>query len=86
MTSLEKLVIICDCESPEHQFILRKDSEDGEVWLESHLYSHQNFFKRLWMGMKYAFGYKSRYGNFDCVIISKSDQQKIIELLQTNTK
>lgn len=86
MSSFEKLVILCDCEHAEHQFILVRDPEDGEVWLEPHLVQYDNFFKRLWTGLKYAFGHKSRYGEFDCVMISKKDQEKIVEFLKADHK
>ena len=83
--SLQKHVVLCDCHSPEHQFIIIKDPRDQDVWLEIHLSQQPGFFNRLWIGLKYAFGYRSRYGDFDSILISPEDQAKIVELLQ-NTK
>lgn len=86
MTDFEKMVVFCECHSSEHQFILVKDQADGEVWMEIHLTQHDNFFKRLWTGLKYALGYRSRYGHFDCVLISKEDQSRMVDLLTDNKK
>jgi hypothetical protein len=84
--SLEKHVVLCDCYCPEHQFIILKDQQDGEVWFEVHLYHHDKFIKRLWTGLKYAFGYKSRHGHFDSILVAPEDQAKIVELLKTNAQ
>jgi hypothetical protein len=81
--NLEKHVVLCDCHSPEHQFIIVKDTVDQEVWLEVHLCPNPSFFKRLWEGLRYAFGYRSRYGDFDSILVTPEDQAKIVELLQT---
>jgi hypothetical protein len=83
-TKFEKLTIYCDCESPEHQFTIVKDPEDKEVWLQVHLINHDGFFKRLWRGLKYAFGYTSKYGDWDNTIITPEDQLKIIEFLKSS--
>jgi hypothetical protein len=83
--SLQKHVVLCECHSPEHQFIIIKDAEDQDVWLEIHLSKKSGFFNRLWIGLKYAFGYRSKYGDFGSILISLEDQAKIVQLLQ-NTK
>lgn len=81
MIEFEKLTIYCECHSPEHQFTLVRDPEDGEVWLQVHLSQADGFLKRLWTGLKYAFGYKSKYGDWDNTLITPQDQLKIIEFL-----
>lgn len=81
----ERLHITCDCGSSEHQFTLIKDTEDDEIWLETHLITYRNFFKRLWVGLKYAFGYKSKYGNFDSILLTKEDCKKISKFVKTNS-
>ena len=78
--SLEKHVVLCDCHSSEHQFIIVKSDQD--VWLEIHLSPTSGFLNRLWAGLKYAFGYR----DFDSVLISLEDQAKIVQLLQTSEK
>lgn len=83
MEKFKELHIICECYSPEHQFTLIKDPEEDEVWINIHLSDYQSFTQRLWIGLKYAFGYRSKYGDFDNIIISPDSQKKIIEFLNT---
>lgn len=78
---MERKTIVCECFSSEHQFHFIHDPEDDTVYLETHLVQYNNFFKRLWIGLKYAFGYKCRYGNFDCTIVPKEEKKKLVEFL-----
>ncbi len=74
-------LIICNCGSCEHQAILNywNDDEYPFVSMSFHLATWEGFLKRLWVGLKYAFGYKSRYGNFDEIIIDKKEANEIIK-------
>ncbi len=76
-------IIICDCHSDEHQIIVRHDEEDKIVYLSIHLITHRNIIKRLWHAIKYVFGYKSRYGAWDSLILNPDDAGKIESILQT---
>ena len=78
----KKEILICECGSFEHQIIIVEYPEDQEVYVEVHLSNYRDFWKRLWVGIKYAFGYKCRFGEFDSIIIRKEDHQKLINLLE----
>jgi len=91
MNNLEKnnflpSVIICDCSSPEHQILIYKDKDFSdnyrEVSMEIHLVTHRNFFKRLWVGLKYAFGYKCRYGHWDSIVISTKNYHSLKDAIE----
>ena len=73
----ERVVVICDCGSLEHQLVFWYDVEDDKLFCEPHLVTHRSFLKRLWRGMKYAFGYKSRFGDWDSTVFTKEDQRKL---------
>ena len=78
-------LIICACHSPEHQIIFRTVEGWNEVFMAIHL-TKMPFFKRLWHGIKYIFGYKCMFGDFDEVIISPDDVEKfekVVEWLKT---
>ena len=64
-------LIVCDCADPEHQIIFRGDRSDGVSWvfMTVHL-CKLPFFKRLWHGLKYIFGYRCKYGDFDELVLS----------------
>ncbi len=85
---MEKNTIICECESNEHQFILSswQDSKNYELYLEPYLCNYKNIFQRIYYSIKYIFGYQSKYGAFDCVIISKDKAQKMCEKILEDIK
>jgi hypothetical protein len=72
-------VLICDCFSPDHQYLLTVDEEDGVGrkrerigYIHPHLVK-KSFWYRLKYGLKYIFGRKSRYGAWDEIIITKDN-------------
>jgi len=70
---METSLLLCECGSCEHQIVIQKeiseeDCRDVTFWF--HLITHQGFLKRVLVALKYIFGYKSKYGNWDCLIIT----------------
>ena len=49
--------------------------------MEVHL-SSKGFWQRLVNGFKYIFGYKSKYGDFDEMIIKKEDVRKLEKIVE----
>lgn len=80
---MEKRIIFCECFSPEHQVIFIHDKEEASVYMETHLITYKNFWKRLWVGLKYAFGYKCRFGNFDSLILGPNEIKELDELVKS---
>ena len=76
---MENNLFICDCEDIEHQMVISQDLDDKykEIYVSIHLSQYHNFFQRLWIGIKYVFGKKSRNGNWDVICL---DEKKIIKL------
>lgn len=85
--SLETSVILCECNSAEHQILFRKFTDEPEtVYMEVHLSTNRGFWKRLWYGLKYAFGYKSRFGAWDELILSEKILENMQDFLAKETK
>ena len=85
MKNDNEILLLCDCSSDEHQMIVRWDDNDKEVYVSIHLANNTGFWKRLWHGLKYAFGHRSRYGEFDEIILRKEDAsnlQKVVDHLK----
>ena len=85
MKTDNEILLICDCSSAEHQLIIRWNNDYDEVYVDTHLTTYKGFWKRLWYGLKYTFGYKCRYGAFDEVILRKEDAdnlQKVVDYLK----
>ena len=78
-----KLHIDCNCGSAEHQFSFVYDED---VWLEVHLSQCLNIFQRLYHAIKFIFGYRCRYGNWDCILVDKTDRERIIKFLEDTLK
>ncbi len=79
----------CSCYSPEHRLVFVYDEEENEIYVSVFLSQYRNFFKRIWIGIKYVFGYKCRFGHFDEFILSLDDKEKltkIVNQLKTKTK
>jgi len=76
-----KEVFICSCSSFEHQMYFWYDEEDKFVYTEVHLVNH-SFWRRLKYGVKYIFGYKSRFGAWDEFIFDPESEEQLAEFLK----
>lgn len=70
-------IISCSCHSPEHTMTYHLNPEDKEVYTSVYLHQYRPIYKRIWIAIKYIFGYKSKYGHWDCF---SADKEKILEL------
>lgn len=73
--------ILCECKSMEHQITFVYDEDDDTIYMETHLTTYRNFFKRFWVGIKYAFGYKCKFGNFDEIYLGPNEIKEMEEML-----
>ncbi|MCK9415847.1 hypothetical protein M0Q97_04235 [Candidatus Dojkabacteria bacterium] len=86
-------LLICECHSTDHQIILLYEydeeyDENGNItkklpmcYIHINLNNYMSFWKRLKFGIKYIFGYKSRYGAFDEFIFNPEDAPKLQKLV-----
>ena len=77
-------IFICECHSPDHQFIIRKFDDESEVYVTIHL-TKQPMIRRLKYAFRYIFGYQSRFGAFDEIILNPDDAdrlQKVVDSLK----
>lgn len=72
-------LFICECSNVEHQLIFTyfDDETDGDVYMSVHLISESNIWKRIKNAVKYIFGYRSKYGDFDEFIFRSKDLEKL---------
>jgi len=74
-------IFICACGSLEHQiFFWREEEKNGFLYAEIHL-TGRKFWQRLIYGLKYIFGYKSRFGAWDEFLFDKEDEEKLKKYL-----
>jgi len=81
-------LFVCNCSSVEHQFSFVFDCEDedpdypiDEFYLEVHLSQYRGFWKRVWTGIKYMFGYHCKYGHWDTTGLRVEDAKRLRNLL-----
>jgi hypothetical protein len=72
----DRNILICKCHSLEHQYSFYYSKEDG-LFCEPHLSTYLPFYKRLILGIKYIFGYKSRFGAWDEFLFKDEDLNKL---------
>lgn len=54
------------------------DKNDRNIYIHFHLPT-QPFWKRLKHGIKYIFGYKSKFGDFDEIILDQRHYRQLVE-------
>jgi hypothetical protein len=90
MLKLEKLeftYLECQCYQAEHTLRFTLDPEDGELYTEVYLgHATDSFFRRMWIAIKYIFGWQSKYGAFDCTLLKVEDYSKLRALLEQSEK
>lgn len=81
---MEKISFECHCHSPEHllRFYLEEEGNREKYLYASVFLNEDRFFKRLWQGLKYIFGYKCKYGHFDEFILNPEDADRFIDMLK----
>lgn len=74
-------LMICSCNSTEHQVVFFKSDNYPEVYMHVHLVN-RSFWYRLKYGIKYIFGYKSRYGAWDEFILDHTHAETLSEIAE----
>lgn len=73
-------LFLCECNSIEHQLTFSYDEEECEVFVSIHLVP-DTFWKRVKNGIKYIFGHRSIYGDFDEFILKRKDADRLQEIV-----
>lgn len=72
----------CKCGSDDHTLRFTLDKEDREIYTSVFLNNYRNIFKRLFIAIRYIFGYKCEYGHWDCWIMRNEDVQNLSKMLE----
>lgn len=71
-------LVLCDCGNTEHQLIFRAFAGDDDPWVYATIYLCKlPFWKRLVNGVKYIFGHRSKYGDFDEIILTPDHYEQL---------
>lgn len=76
---MKQQLYICACNSAEHQMIFNPDPLDEKlIYVEINLV-RKSFIDRLIYGIKYIFGYQSKYGAFEEIVLNKDHAEQLRE-------
>jgi len=90
-------VFVCDCSDVSHNIIFQlwdfgKDGDLGrpantncELTVHVPLNETNGFWKRVWLAIRYIFGYKSKYGHYDVMMIRYEDVPRMKAILDKFT-
>lgn len=82
----DRIILVCDCSSLEHQVCFWYDGEDKELYCTIHLTHYDSIFKRIRTAVKYIFGHKSRFGEWDETYFNDKELTKLRKYLDENIK
>jgi len=71
----------CQCSCSEHvirfMYMGAYGGDEPSLYFDIFLGQHMGFFKRVWVAIKYIFGYKCKYGHFDNWLFKLEDAQRL---------
>ena len=71
-------LILCECSSMEHQMVfVHFDEEPDVIYVQVHL-AKRPFWKRVGSAIRYILGRRSRYGDWDEIIVSRERLKKAL--------
>jgi hypothetical protein len=76
--------IECSCSDASHVVRISSDLEDKELVIEVQLQPIYGFFKRIWLAIKYVFGYSNPYGHWDCTLLNRFQVDELIRATLTH--
>lgn len=74
----------CQCMGDEHTLKFAYDDED--FYVSIFLNQYRGFFEKLWVAIKYLFGYKCQYGHWDTWMLRFNDVGRIKKVLEEYIK
>jgi len=71
----------CACHSDEHTLKFMYDPDENELFTSVFLDQYHSIWKRIWIAIKYVFGYRSKYGYWDCFLLRPEDAPRLRSLI-----
>lgn len=76
----------CQCHSDEHTVKFTIDEEDGTIYTSIFLNTFYPWYYKIWVAIKYVFGYKSRFGHWDCFLLKQEDHPRLLAMLSKSNE
>jgi hypothetical protein len=78
----KRTYIECNCYTKDHVLCLEYDENEDELDIYTLLNPEWRWWKRWWLGLKYMFGWSSRWGHFEVTILMANEQEQLFEFLR----
>jgi len=80
--------IECDCTSAEHtiRFALDDDDVYPHIYVTVQLSRSCRFWRKLWLAVRYVFGYECKFGHWDETMLTGLEVQKLRDLCDLHLK
>lgn len=72
--------IQCKCQTEEHTIVFAYDPQEGELYVSTYLNDYRTWYHRVWVGLKYIFGYACKYGHWDTTLLDDLELSRLKEL------
>ena len=75
----------CRCGSDEHTLRFTLDIADldyKEIYSSVFLNQWRPWWKRVWAAIRYVFGYKCKYGHWDCWTMDENDATRLRDMCE----
>jgi hypothetical protein len=78
--------IECDCGDNNHLFKFSYHPSDdydiGSLSLSVQLNQYHSWYERVWLAIKYVFGYTSNFGHWDCTLMDSRSVEKLSKFIE----
>lgn len=72
----------CACTSDEHTLRFTLDAEEEGIYTSVYLNTYRQWYKRVWVAIKYIFGYHCIHGHWDCTLIDRDNIHQLKTVIQ----
>ena len=81
----EEMAAVCSCHDQEHIIFLNywtdDDTLDADLTVEPHLNPEWRWWRRIWLAVKYVFGYRSRYGEYESISLNRKTARAVYDFI-----
>jgi hypothetical protein len=82
-------LFVCDCSDISHNMIFQLwdwGDEAPDLNVNVALNHYLPFHKRIWLAIRYVFGFQSRFGHYDTITIRREDLSRLRAILDEYEK
>lgn len=81
---MKNFYIECGCRHVDHMIRIVADKKDeyNPLYVEFRLNHVKPWYCRIWLAIKYIFGYQSSFGSYDCILLERKEAKKLVAIIK----